>query len=493
MLLGRSEVLLNHELIAISQDPLGHIGRLVATSPFGGNTTRRAPRIRHPQAAAARGLPLQAAEGWGSGAVNVTECVLDPAAIDAPQQWSVDNHTVRQGGQCLALEAGVLSLKPCDPSSDAQSWESSRNNESTAGLDEITRTVAPIVKTGSSVTVNGSVVPLCLATNGSALFVEGCRYDPPWCNATRCASRIGESPRWRQLWYHGARSRQLMSTYTTYVAPQQNEAGAGAVAEAPPPSFDGPFSGLPKPDLTNRRCGDGHNGMRDQSSPMCKGATDDGRLAVSEAEMAQRCGADAHCVGFGEFGVGPSSYFRPVFVIGSVDKAKANWRLWQKHGYQPPPGPPAPPPPPPPTPPGPSPPRPPLPPGAPPALRNIPKCLATAANPRPPQPPLPPKISQGEGLSEQLQVWAVQLSGGRRAVALVNAYQFKQHAAPGWTQAPANITAHWGDLWLESGTAVQVRDAVSHRDLGRAVGSVSAVVAVHDVAVLVLTPVSEEA
>ena len=67
---------------------------------------------------------------------------------------------------------------------------------------------------------------------------------------------------------------------------------------------------------------------------------------------------------------------------------------------------------------------------------------------------------------------------------------FKQHAAPGWAQAPANITAHWSDLWLESGTAVQVRDAVNHRDLGRAVGSVSAVVAVHDVAVLVLTPVS---
>jgi hypothetical protein len=45
-----------------------------------------------------------------------------------------------------------------------------------------------------------------------------------------------------------------------------------------------------------------------------------------------------------------------------------------------------------------------------------------------------------------------------------------------------------GDL-AGNGTAMRVRDAIKHQDLGQAVDSVSMVVDVHDVAVLVLTPV----
>ena len=66
----------------------------------------------------------------------------------------------------------------------------------------------------------------------------------------------------------------------------------------PPAKFDGPFAGLPEPDLSNRRCGDCHNGMNDTTSAMCAGATLDGRLSVSQAVMLSRCSVDAECVGF---------------------------------------------------------------------------------------------------------------------------------------------------------------------------------------------------
>ena len=78
-------------------------------------------------------------------------------------------------------------------------------------------------------------------------------------------------------------------------------------------AFDGPFAGLPEPDLANRRCGTGC-GANDTSSAMCEGASDDGRLGIALAEMEARCAADAAvdasgCVGFGQFQGG---YFRPI-------------------------------------------------------------------------------------------------------------------------------------------------------------------------------------
>ena len=58
------------------------------------------------------------------------------------------------------------------------------------------------------------------------------------------------------------------------------------------PPFDGAFAGLPEPDLSNRRCGDGHNGVRDMTSAMCKGSSTDGRLALPLAQ-ARGWGASA--------------------------------------------------------------------------------------------------------------------------------------------------------------------------------------------------------
>ena len=88
-----------------------------------------------------------------------------------------------------------------------------------------------------------------------------------------------------------------------------------------------------------------------------------------------------------------------------------------------------------------------------------------------------------------METWATKLSGGRVVVALVNAFSFKRRGQPGWYEGPVNITANWGDIWLTAGQRMHVRDAIGHKDLGAAAGSVSAVVGLHDVAVLVLTPV----
>ena len=159
-----------------------------------------------------------------------------------------------------------------------------------------------------------------------------------------------------------------------------------STSSRPPAKFDGPFAGLPEPDLSNRRCGDGHNGMNDTTSAMCAGATLDGRLSVSQAVMLSRCSADAECVGFAEDTGDTPNYYRPVVNISSVDTAQTKWRMWQRHGYRPTPGPPSPTPPhPPPPSPGPAPHPPPAPP-APPAPPEPP----APPPPRPPPAPLPP-------------------------------------------------------------------------------------------------------
>eukprot|EP01051_Picozoa_sp_SAG22_P013507 SAG22_NODE_1521_length_4236_cov_6.669567_1_plen_151_part_10 len=136
-------------------------------------------------------------------------------------------------------------------------------------------------------------------------------------------------------------------------------AGGGGGSTSTP--FDGPFAGLPLPDLQNRRCGVGC-GANDTSSAMCRGSTPDGRLTITLAEVEARCAADTSCIGFGQIG---GSYFRPITHYTSLDNSKpGQWKTWQKHGYKPPPGPPAPGPPP--QPPAPAPPGPPRPPAPPP-------------------------------------------------------------------------------------------------------------------------------
>eukprot|EP01051_Picozoa_sp_SAG22_P018780 SAG22_NODE_3264_length_1822_cov_1.190946_3_plen_360_part_01 len=198
------QILKNPEFIAISQDKLGHIGRLVATGSAGNvssteNTRTRpresAERKRAEDGGAAEGSWLDEADTQrrrpqqtvfgGAGGVGVTACVFEEAKVTPPQRWTVSNGTVAQGGNCLTLAADNvgISVLPCD-GGKAQRWVSSRNNQSLVGLEEIGKTVAPITKPNRSTMVNGTVVPLCLATNGSAVFAEGCRYDPPWCNAT---------------------------------------------------------------------------------------------------------------------------------------------------------------------------------------------------------------------------------------------------------------------------------------------------------------------
>lgn len=98
----------------------------------------------------------------------------------------------------------------------------------------------------------------------------------------------------------------------------------GNLPPLPPPpgpaNFTGPVAGLPEPDLNNRRCGDGHNGIKDQSSAMCTGSTIDGRLTITLPEIKRRCGLDARCIGFTQDGPGPapSGYFRPFYFCECI-------------------------------------------------------------------------------------------------------------------------------------------------------------------------------
>lgn len=363
------QVLLNKELIAISQDPLGHIGRLVALQmamPAGRDvpplflpkSTSASALAASPSAAAHDESPSMPLPWPGAVAgVGVTDCILKASNVKAEQQWvlgSAGDGSLSRAKNCLTIDSlsstgGGVILSPCNGST-LQQWSSSRNNASSVPLGEIALTIAPIVKTNTSVIINGTAVPLCLATNGSSLFVEACIFDPPTCNATRCAQRIENSPRWRQLWYFGT-TGQVMSTYTS----------------------------TPGPDSELLPCG--------------------------------------------------------------------------------------------------------------PPLHNIPKCLATVPNSNPPTPPEPPALSAGQAQAHQLQIWAAKMSGGRRAVALVNAFDRQKVGKPGWVWGAANITAHWRDLWLADETVMDVRDALYHRNLGQATGSISMAVDVYDVAVLILTPV----
>ena len=233
-------LLTNPELIAINQDPLAHIGRLVASAAaaMANTVSTVAGTVRLPPSAtrSPAAVPAQGADASATaGAVQITDCQLNPVpVVTAAQRWQVSDDTLSQGGRCLTLTgAGTVALQACDGST-AQQWHSSKNNASVETLSELQRTVAPITKSGDSysVVINGTRVPLCLAVaNGRDLITEGCAYDPPWCNASGCATRISDSPRWRQLWYF-ATTAQLMSTYT---GPDGGHAAAKLAGTAPPP------------------------------------------------------------------------------------------------------------------------------------------------------------------------------------------------------------------------------------------------------------------
>ena len=98
----------SRRLIAISQDPLAHIGRLVATSSV--RSEENAAQAQAPAQAPAQALgqaardvaqPLASSPrgAWSAdNLVGVTDCVLDPAAVTPAQRWAVDNGTVVQQG-----------------------------------------------------------------------------------------------------------------------------------------------------------------------------------------------------------------------------------------------------------------------------------------------------------------------------------------------------------------------------------------------------------
>eukprot|EP00038_Savillea_parva_P025307 m.47117 g.47117 ORF g.47117 m.47117 type:complete len:656 (-) comp6848_c0_seq1:2276-4243(-) len=103
-----------------------------------------------------------------------------------------------------------------------------------------------------------------------------------------------------------------------------------------------------------------------------------------------------------------------------------------------------------------------------------PFCVATAPAPKPDPPALPPNVNT----SLPLQVWAGPLVNGSVGVVLMNT-----------GNQSATITATWKDVGLPHGSTVVVRDVWLHKDLHTAYDSVSAVVAPHDVAALLLTPI----
>ena len=104
----------------------------------------------------------------------------------------------------------------------------------------------------------------------------------------------------------------------------------------------------------------------------------------------------------------------------------------------------------------------------------MPKCVATQPNAAPNRPPTPPKSVDAK---LPLQVWAGALSGGRLAVALVNA-----------GSSTATVAANWTVLGLPAGTKVSVRDATAGTANGTATDTVSVSVASHDVCMLTLAP-----
>jgi alpha-galactosidase len=75
------------------------------------------------------------------------------------------------------------------------------------------------------------------------------------------------------------------------------------------------------------------------------------------------------------------------------------------------------------------------------------------------------------------EVWARELQGGYRAVALLN------RAA-----TPQSITVKWENLGYPADVKAQLRDVWQHKDLGAATGSFTATVAPHAAMILTVKP-----
>ena len=220
------QILLNKELIAISQDPLGKQGKLVAASKSAttGYTLpklTKEQRSRLPPAVGAARRP-----GRGQGANRsmydafqmITDCAYVPGTIEPVQQWSLNANstitTTQTGGGCLAvsnasaaagMEQTAVVLQKCD-GSVTQQW---------SGFAAVQKTVAGIVSAiKPSSTKEAPPTPMCLATDGASLFVEPCLVEPDRCNGCRCTSSV----RVQQLWY-AAHSGQVISSYTNTKIP----------------------------------------------------------------------------------------------------------------------------------------------------------------------------------------------------------------------------------------------------------------------------------
>ena len=103
------QILKNRELISISQDALGHIGRLVATGSAGNITTMENVKPRdsadqrqeedETKAVETEADAQHAAEIFGAfGGVGVTACVFEVAKITSPQRWTINNGTLELDG-----------------------------------------------------------------------------------------------------------------------------------------------------------------------------------------------------------------------------------------------------------------------------------------------------------------------------------------------------------------------------------------------------------
>ena len=438
------QILANKELVAISQDPLGVQGRLVASAAAASGYTlpplTAAQRARMPQpASAAAHARYRAALADTFG--GVTDCTLDAAAVGAAQQWRLPDGTIRQGGLCLGLSAAggsEVSASPCDGSA-AQRWQ---------GLANVSVTVAPIMMAPAA--------PLRDWFDGPATGVA-----QPSETARRCGTCCGasdtSSPMCRNTTSDGKlflgdaeiRARCLADAKCAGFDQDTTEGGY----YRPMSTIDGVNAHDAKWRTWRKRAGP--QPPPPPPAPRCL-ATDGGQLVVEACvEEPAEC-ASTRCAS--------SARVRQLWFF-----ARSGQLLSSFTDAPVPPAATAPPPP-------------------PPSrtsvrareagLFNVPKCIATAPNPDPPRPPQPPPDVDSK---LPLQTWAGALSRGRVAVILVN-------AAP----APATVTAHWSTIGLRNGTTVAVRDAIAHTSNGTAAGPSLAVrVESHDVAVLVLEPTHE--
>jgi len=103
------------------------------------------------------------------------------------------------------------------------------------------------------------------------------------------------------------------------------QAGAAGLAQPSDTSYTFLGGGYPQNARQNRLCGSCCGGGG-SGGPTCEGATNDGRLYISEAAVRLRCSADPACAGYGYHS---SGYYRLVRSISSV-KEDSQWQTYLK-------------------------------------------------------------------------------------------------------------------------------------------------------------------